>query len=79
MGDVVQFPKSPQGPYLLLAWDQLGSTCRLDYVHRCGAREHVGSGKDYLTVRDAARECAHDARIPLVDQIDPVANMRSGR
>lgn len=76
MGDVVQFPRAPRAPYFILAWDQFGSTCRLDYVHSCGTREHIGSGKDYLTVRDAARQCAHDARLPLVDQIDPVVGMQ---
>lgn len=76
MGDVVQFPIRPRAPYFILAWDQFGSTCRLDYVHSCGRREHIGSGKDYLTVRDAARQCAHDARLPLVDQIDPVVGMQ---
>jgi hypothetical protein len=66
MGEVIQFPRAPRAPYFILAWDQRGNTCRLDYVHSCGTREHIGS----------ARQCAHDARLPLVDQIDPVIGMQ---
>lgn len=78
MGDVIQLPTAPRAPYLLLAWDQFVNTCRLDYIHRSGAREHIGSGKDYLSVRNAARECAHDFRLPLVDKIDPTLMPRAG-
>ncbi|OHD07557.1 hypothetical protein [Sphingopyxis sp. RIFCSPHIGHO2_12_FULL_65_19] len=79
MGEVVQFSREPRAPYFLLAWDQAVNNCRLDYVHRGGLREYVGSGKDYFSVRDASRQCAHEAGLPLVDQIDPVLGMRCGR
>jgi len=79
MGDVVQFPIGPRAPYFLLEWDQWANNCRLDFVHRGGAREYVGAGKDYLSVRDAARQCAHDSGVPLVDHIDPTKWLRCGR
>ena len=79
MGDVVQLPIGPRAPYFLLAWDQFTNHCRVDFVHRSGAREYLGQGKDYLDMRDAARRCADEARLPLVDEIDPVKWMRCGR
>lgn len=79
MGDVVQLPVGHRGAHFLLAWDQFTSQCRLDFVHRGGLREYVGAGKDYLSVRDAARKCAAEAGLPLVDQIDPVTWLRCGR
>lgn len=78
MGDVIQLPTGPRAPYFLLAWDQFGNTCRLDYVHRGGAREYVGEGKDYLSVRDASQKCADEAGLTLVDHIDPTQMRKVG-
>lgn len=79
MGDVIQLPTGPRAPYFLLAWDLFSSTCRLDFVHRGGAREYIGEGKDYLSVRDASQKCANEAGLQLVDRIDPVKWMRRSR
>ena len=79
MGDVVPFPTAPRGPHFVLFWDQAVNNCRLDFVHRGGFREYIGAGKDYLSVRDASRQCAHDARLPLIDEIDPAKWLRCGR
>ena len=59
------------------AWDQFGNTCRLDFVHPGGAREYVGEGKDYLSVRNASQKCADEAGLPLVDHIDPTQMRRA--
>lgn len=79
MGEVVQFPTLPRAPYFLLFWDQSDNHCRLDYVGKGGLRQHIGSGKDYLSVRDASRQCAKDEGLPLVDEIDPAKWTRYGR
>jgi hypothetical protein len=79
VGDVIAFPTEPRGAHFVLFWDQATNHCRLDYVHRGGFREYVGAGKDYLSVRDASRQCAKDSGLPLVDQIDPVKQMRCGQ
>ncbi len=71
MGEVVQFPE-PRRDHLLLHWDTTNSDCRVDIVRRSGARQYVGAGKDYLSVRDAARECAREMKLPLVDRLDPI-------
>lgn len=76
MGDVVQIPTGPRPPYFLLAWDQFTNQCRLDFVHANGGREHLHSRKDYLSLRDAARQYADQAGLRLVDQLDPTVWMR---
>lgn len=78
MGEVVQFPE-PRRDHLLLDWDPNVNDCRVDIVRRSGAREYVGSGKDYYSVRDAARELASDLKLPLVDRLDPINWIRVER
>lgn len=79
MGDVVQLPTGPRAPYFLLAWDQFSNNCRFDFVDRTGCRTHIGSGRDYLSVRDEARRYAEARKLPLVDQIDPTQMRRVGQ
>lgn len=78
MGDVVQFPE-PRRDHLLLHWDTANNDCRVDIVRRTGARQYVGAGKDYLSVRDAAREYARELHLPLVDRLDPMRWIGRGR
>lgn len=77
MGDVVQFPE-PVRDHLLLDWDPNLNDCRVDIVRRHGLRKYVGAGKDYLSVRDAARDLAKELKLPLVDRLDPSRWIRNG-